>query len=933
MKRVDRVYEYILEKSKEYTKEDLLKIKGISAAEIEKNTGILRSNVSRELNTLCRCKKAVKIKNYPILYFERNYFQKILDIELPCELEEIENIDDFIKCDEREEDNSPFRNLIGYESSLKNQIDQAKAALMYPPNGLHTLIIGSTGVGKSLFANIMYQYYKKIKNRSCDVPFIVFNCADYYNNSQLLLSYIFGYVKGAFTGADKDKEGIIEKADGGILFLDEIHRLPPEGQEMIFYFMDTGTYNKLGESGRGRKANVLLIGATTENPKSTLLNTFIRRIPITITIPDFQDRPLKEKIQLINYLISKEAQRVNKSITIDSDVIKALIGSASYGNVGQLKSNIQLMCAKGFLDSIKYDGMINIAFKSLTNEIREGILNFKEETKGADIIPNSITINPDGQKIFLEAETDESNFNIYKVIENKLGELLQKGENTEKINENLIKDIDNYLHKYYKRFKFQNHKRDGILKIVSKEIVEFTEKIKIMIEQRMNTTLNDRFVYSLSLHLSSLFTRIKNNEFNNLEIDFAISTDSDEYILAKEIYVQIKNNFNVIIPNVEIKYLALLIHSLKNSSQNEKVGIVVVAHGDSTATSMVNFAKKLFSIDNIIGVDMPFESTLPEILDYTMQKVIEADEGKGVLMLVDMGSLNGLGEKISNNLNINVKSISMVSTPIVLEAVRKVSLSNNDLDLIYKNLIHDFEEYRVKYTECVDDSKEKVIVTVCSTGKGAAEKLKNIVKDYLEKLQNNIEVISIGLNDFNKKIIKLSEERNIVAVIGITEPIISRKIPFIPIEKLIDGTGEIIIKNIIDGKYQFSYASDKEYKNDDLEKVCKETINEFTTFLNSDKIYPLLCEFIKQIEKLVNKKYDNMFKLRLMIHIACAIERILLNGDLKYESDYSELNTEYIRIVKEAEEYIERAISIKLTDDEVYYIVSILESFDEETEN
>ena len=237
MKRVDRVYEYILEKSKEYTKEDLLKIKGISAAEIEKNTGILRSNVSRELNTLCRCKKAVKIRNYPILYFERNYFQKILDIELPCELEEIENIDDFIKCDEREEDNSPFRNLIGYESSLKNQIDQAKAALMYPPNGLHTLIIGSTGVGKSLFANIMYQYYKKIKNRSCDVPFIVFNCADYYNNAQLLLSYIFGYVKGAFTGADKDKEGIIEKADGGILFLDEIHRLPPEGQEMIFYFI------------------------------------------------------------------------------------------------------------------------------------------------------------------------------------------------------------------------------------------------------------------------------------------------------------------------------------------------------------------------------------------------------------------------------------------------------------------------------------------------------------------------------------------------------------------------------------------------------------------------------------------------------------------------------------------------------------------------
>lgn len=55
------------------------------------------------------------------------------------------------------------------------------------------------------------------------------------------LSHILDHVKGAFTGTDKEKEGIVEKADGGILFLDEIHRLPSEGQEMVFYFMDTGS--------------------------------------------------------------------------------------------------------------------------------------------------------------------------------------------------------------------------------------------------------------------------------------------------------------------------------------------------------------------------------------------------------------------------------------------------------------------------------------------------------------------------------------------------------------------------------------------------------------------------------------------------------------------------------------------------------------------
>ncbi|MFG3825395.1 sigma 54-interacting transcriptional regulator, partial [Escherichia coli] len=92
----------------------------------------------------------------------------------------------------------------------------------------------------------------------------------------------FGYTKGAYTGAENDKDGIIARANGGILFLDEVHRLPPEGQEMIFYFMDTGRYNRLGETDNLRKSSLLLICATTENPQSALLKTFVRRIPIVI---------------------------------------------------------------------------------------------------------------------------------------------------------------------------------------------------------------------------------------------------------------------------------------------------------------------------------------------------------------------------------------------------------------------------------------------------------------------------------------------------------------------------------------------------------------------------------------------------------------------------------------------------------------------------
>lgn len=154
-------------------------------------------------------------------------------------------------------------------------IKQAKAAILYPPKGLHTLITGPTGVGKTTFAEMMYKYAVYAGAIPEDTEFVIFNCSEYAENPQLILSQLFGHIKGAFTGADQEKAGLIEKADGGILLLDEIHRLsPPEGQEMLFLLLDKNIYRKLGETEGYRKANVLIIGATTEDVNSALLNTF-----------------------------------------------------------------------------------------------------------------------------------------------------------------------------------------------------------------------------------------------------------------------------------------------------------------------------------------------------------------------------------------------------------------------------------------------------------------------------------------------------------------------------------------------------------------------------------------------------------------------------------------------------------------------------------
>lgn len=352
---------------------------------------------------------------------------------------------------------SPFEDLIGADASLKTPVEQAKAAMLYPPNGLHALILGQTGVGKTLFANLMYRFSCQTNRLSEEAPFIVFNCADYYNNPQLLMSHIFGHIKGAFTGAETEKEGLVEKANGGILFLDEIHRLPPEGQEMIFYLMDTGTFNKLGETERKRKSDVLIVGATTEDPESSLLKTFVRRIPITISLPSFEERTARERVELLTHLLSNEAHRVNKPIRIEDEAAKALIGNTAYGNIGQLKSNVQLVCAQGFLNSFNQNDEIVIDFKTLPINIKDGFFHFSGRRKELQEISEHLepytTIFPEQSRTFITSDEYEPNFNLYKIIEDKASILMDQGVESEDIKKFITMDIDVHLNSFYNKFK------------------------------------------------------------------------------------------------------------------------------------------------------------------------------------------------------------------------------------------------------------------------------------------------------------------------------------------------------------------------------------------------------------------------------------------------------------------------------------------------
>ena len=180
--------------------------------------------------------------------------------------------------------------LSRYNPSLRHALHLAKAAVSYPPHGLNILITGETGVGKNFLAETIWQYAvdKKLFEKGESIPFVSFSCAEYADNPQLLLSQLFGYVKGAFSGANETRSGLLEKANGGIFFLDEIHRLPSTGQEILFTLIDKGVIRRLGDTV-DRPIQVMLLCATTEDTNTALLKTFLRRIPVSVHIPNLNE--------------------------------------------------------------------------------------------------------------------------------------------------------------------------------------------------------------------------------------------------------------------------------------------------------------------------------------------------------------------------------------------------------------------------------------------------------------------------------------------------------------------------------------------------------------------------------------------------------------------------------------------------------------------
>jgi formate hydrogenlyase transcriptional activator len=283
------------------------------------------------------------------------------------------------------ENSQSAHSIIGESRALRSVLDRVK---LVAPTDSTVLIQGETGTGKELIARAIHDSSARRNG-----PFITLNCAAI--PATLIESELFGYERGAFTGAVATRVGRFEAANGGTLFLDEIGEIPPELQAKLLRVLQEQEFERLG-SARTTRVNVRVVAATNRDlpqmveDKQFRADLYYRLNVFPIHLPALRDR--REDIPpLVRYFVDKYSERMRKIIDeIPEATMDAMVGHDWPGNIRQLQNFVEhgVIVSTGFtfepplgqLQNRKNAALAR-SRKTLEDAMRDHILDALDQTR------------------------------------------------------------------------------------------------------------------------------------------------------------------------------------------------------------------------------------------------------------------------------------------------------------------------------------------------------------------------------------------------------------------------------------------------------------------------------------------------------------------------------------------------------------------------
>lgn len=885
--------------------------KRFTAGGIAQALNAKRNTVSLYLNQLTNEHKLVKVQTRPVRFIHRaqfeksNYALKKDTYATVAQLEQENNNQDILKS---------FAQI---NPSLKESVERVRAAVLYPNNGLPLLITGESGTGKSYLVGLINRFCRTNKLIKTTAPFVTVNCAQYADNPELLTSNLFGYKKGAFTGADQDHDGAFVEANGGILFLDEVHRLGPKGQEKLFTYLDQGLVYPVGETSHGKRVSVRLCFATTEEVENNFLTTFMRRIPVKISLPPLSQRSREERLNLIYTLLCNEQREIAKPIIVSDQVLEMLANYLPVGNIGDLKNAVKLTIARANADAKKankltltaYNLPVDVLMRSKTESYLSAKkpLQITDETEPADLIARSF---PE-KKIFLHSlerllTTYEQSNNHLPNCESKLKQIVYQLFDTLLFEKNASKQLPllSYVIEHLKHL-FEQLQNAYQLQVSGNAIYA----ISYYLFERQKIQWNiDEVRQKNALH--SLYQEVRQRY-------------PEVYAYVGKLLLLIKNNLEIELNEVDYIFLSIYLNKLEIITKTGLIKAIVLAHGYATAGSIANVVNRLLNAHTLDAFDMPINVSTQQIANKIIDYSENNDVSHGLIILVDMGSLQEIEKLFPRQLDAPLLLINNVSTSLALTVGESILQKRSFREI--GQLAQQKSKVEIKLTYPAK-RRQQVILTTCYSGIGTATHVARL----LERCMPSSSKIKIIPYDYQAlkdphKVKVVNKMYDVIGIVGTENPEIPG-LDFIHLEKILSDKGTAKLQKWLTKSFtvpEIKLIMNNLVKNFSLER----TIN-MVTILDAPKVIENITIFLQELERRFSISLSNQKKFTLYVHISYLIERLIRKEkndlDPEYAKTYAHKYATDLKIIKAAFSVIIDNYNVKIPVSELIYIDQII---------
>ena len=667
LSRQDRVLEELRRTTATSLPAGIDALSGLDATAVACTLALDRTNVSKELNALCRAGQLIKLQGKPTRFLHRITLAGafpgcFLPSTVPLGTSLSQYLMQAALPAERENELSGLERSIGANGSLRTAVEQAKAAVTYPPRGLHTLITGSAGVGKIRFARLMYEYAVQHGKLASDAPFLSFNCQDYAGAPQLMMAQLFGHGKGAVSGVEKSRRGLIEQAAGGILYLDGVQKLPPKVQELLATLIEKNTFSRMGEASVTRSGDLMLIAASTAPIGTAEIAQFTRSMPVLIPLPDLGDRGPLELLEHLSLFFSREAKATGVHFRIHKDILACLVSAPCPGQIGELKSWVKIICSLAYLEysgSATPSGIMEIGYRHLPGAVTSHL--------------TGAASNPEVNALFSRFRQDFLLFTPgeYPILPLSPVEEDEKPEDAGELpdSEWNAERMDSYIERCVGRLHTRDTSAD--LNNIPAAIYECVQRLFLNHPSYQAVEQNPGLLHGFLLHLKGAVTRCSSGlpPASGPRGDLRY-TNPQEYAAAVELRNALVQAMGITLPDGELDFIAMYLYLALKWAGASRVGLLCVLHGEGVAQGLATYVNASYDARLIRAIPYDNTTALDVLLEQVSQAACEEDQGAGVLLMTDLEPLTELHHHVAT-FGIRAETVSSISLPLMLDLAGK----------------------------------------------------------------------------------------------------------------------------------------------------------------------------------------------------------------------------------------------------------------------